>query len=113
MRDREIHLELLLDRCVLDGDGKSVGRIEEVRAERRGEHWVITEYHLGRRAFLERLCVRHLGFFFVAYFGAHKLPAGYVVPWDKLDLSDPDRPRLLCRKEDLRGVRESTAEAEK
>jgi hypothetical protein len=113
MRDREIHLEMLLDRCVLDGEGKSVGRIEEARVEKRGEHWVITEFHLGRRAFLERLCVRDLAFLFLGRFGAHKLPAGYVVPWDKLDLSDPEQPRLLCRKEDLRGVQESLAEAEK
>jgi hypothetical protein len=23
-------------------------------------------------------------------------PGGYRVPWDQLDLADPDRPRLLC-----------------
>lgn len=104
MRDREIHLELLLDRWVRDGEGHSVGRIEEVKVERQGEHWVITEFHLGRRALLERLCVRHFGFALVGYLGAHKLPAGHVVPWDKMDLSDPHRPRLKCRKEELRSL---------
>ena len=29
-------------------------------------------------------------------------PGGYVVRWDQLDISDPERPRLTCGVEELR-----------
>lgn len=37
MATREIHLELLLGKRVLDLEGKPIGRIEEVRAEQQGD----------------------------------------------------------------------------
>ena len=90
----KVRLERLLGRRVLDRDGRVAGRLEEVRAHREGDACVIDEYHLGAAALLERLSARVL-------FRRH----ARKVPWDKLDLSNPDRPRLLCSADDLERVR--------
>ena len=58
--------------------------------------WIISEYVVGTAGLMERL---GLGVRLILGF---KRPGGYVVRWDQLDLSDPDRPRLTCSVEDLR-----------
>lgn len=91
----ERRVELLLGRKVYAPDGRAAGRIEELRAERENSYWVVTEFHLGPIAVIERLAVRHFGF---------TLPGrvhGYRVRWDQIDLTDPDRPRLTCSVDEL------------
>jgi hypothetical protein len=91
----EARVELLLGRKVHAPDGRAVGRIEEMRAERENDYYVITEFHVGPIALIERLAVRHFGL---------TLPGrvrGYRVRWDQLDLSDADHPRLTCAVEEL------------
>jgi hypothetical protein len=91
----ERRVELLVGRRVYDPDSRSAGRLEEIRAERDGEHYVVVEYHIGPAALLERLALRHVGI---------RLPwmhPGYIARWDQLDLSDERRPTLLCPVEDL------------
>ncbi len=100
MPQREVHLEHLLGRHVLDSQGKSVGRVEEVIAEQEDDEWVVREYLVGRNAMLYRLAALELGRALWGLLGAKK-SAGYRVPWDKLDLSDPHRPRLLCPEDEL------------
>ena len=95
----ELRLELLLGRAVHDRDGHVVGRIQEFGAEREGEHWVVTQYHLGPAGLLERLAVRHLNWM------PGRGPHGYVVRWDQLTLDDPERPRLTCDLDELREIR--------
>jgi sporulation protein YlmC with PRC-barrel domain len=99
---REIHLELLLSKPVIDSTGRPVGRIEEVRAAQQGDEWVIQEYLLGPAALLERLSAWTLGLVILRVLGAHKLPGSYRVPWDRLDLSNVDRPRLTCTLDELK-----------
>ena len=52
-RGRFVYLDDVLGQRVRTADGRVVGRIEEVRAERRanGDHEVV-EYHLGSGALL-------------------------------------------------------------
>jgi hypothetical protein len=91
----EARVELLLGRKVHAPDGRAVGRIEEMRAERENDYYVVTEFHVGPIAVIERLAVRHFGV---------TLPGrvhGYRVRWDQLDLSDLHHPRLTCPVEDL------------
>jgi hypothetical protein len=88
---RQVHLEQLLGRRVFAPDGRAAGRIEEIRARASGGSCHVVAYHLGPAALLERLSARFVS-------RAH----GYEVPWDKLDLSDANRPRLLCPVEALR-----------
>ena len=101
----EIRLERLLGRRVLAQNGRHVGRIEEVRVEKRGNGLVVREYHIGPAALLERLSVH-----FAKLFGADPKRT-HAVPWKSLDLSDPDHPRLLCAVEDLRPPEDRSPEA--
>lgn len=101
---RELHLELLLGKCVYDSAGDRVGRIEEVRAEPEGDEWQIVEYWIGIAAIVERFSAWQLGVGLLSVFGARKLRKGYRVPWDQLDLSNPDRPRLVCTIEELKQI---------
>ena len=83
-------VERLLGSRVRAEDGHVIGRIEEMRAEREHDYWVVTEFHIGPTAMIERLAVRHFGY---------TLPGrvhGYRVRWDQLDLSDAAAPRLTC-----------------
>jgi sporulation protein YlmC with PRC-barrel domain len=97
---REINLELLLGRKVRDAEGMPVGHIEEIVAERRGGECVVREYLLGRAALLGRLSVKAEGLMNLRLFGKPS-HGGYRVPWDKMDLSEEERPRLTCVKDEL------------
>jgi len=84
-----VRLQSLVGRRVYDGEGRAVGRIEEVRAEWQGEDLVVTEYQCGPAALLSRLgisALRLLGL------GHHREPKR--IPWDRLDWSDPEKPRV-------------------
>jgi sporulation protein YlmC with PRC-barrel domain len=101
MAKREIKVELLLGKKVYAANGKRIGRLEEVRAElRRGECFV-EEYLVGSYAVFERLAALAIGRAILGKFGAHRAGGGYRIAWDKLDLSDPARPRLRCPVEEL------------
>jgi hypothetical protein len=91
----EVYLDRLLGRVVLARNNQSVGRLEDCRVEKHGQVWAITEYVIGAGGLLERLGV---GLRLVL--GLR--PGGYVARWDQLDISDPERPRLICGIEDLR-----------
>jgi hypothetical protein len=84
-----VHVELLLGRLVRDSEGAKVGRIFAVHAEVEGEDCVVREYELGASALLGQL-------------GIPRWRKPLRVPWDQLDLSDPERPRLRCRRDELR-----------
>jgi hypothetical protein len=101
----ERHIELLLGRSVLAPDGRPIGRLEEVRVEPDGDEMVVTEYHVGGYAVLERFAAWTIGRAALGLFGAAHPQGGYRVPWDKLDLSDPHEPRLTCPPEDLQTLR--------
>lgn len=112
MASREIHLERLLGRSVRDPEGKSIGRIEEVRAETQGEEWVIQEYLVGSTALLERLSAWRIGVSLLKLLGARKLHGGHRIPWDQLDLTDPEHPRLRCTIADLQEINHQLEQAE-
>lgn len=107
MAQREVHLERLLGKHVLDSEGKSVGRIEEVIAEKRGDEWVVKEYEIGPIALLDRMSARNIGAALLGLVGA-KEDRGYRVSWDKLDLTDPQKPRLNCASHELEPLSGST-----
>ena len=97
-RKSECRVELLLGRKVRAGDGRAIGRIEELRAEREHDYYVVTEFHLGPSALIAALAVRHFDL---------TLPGrvhGYRVRWDQLDLSDQEHPRLTCPVEELERI---------
>jgi len=86
-------VELLIGRKVFDEDGKAIGRIEEVLAIEKGEELVVSEYHVGRYGLMERLSVYHFGVGLLRFLGARAhVRDPKRIPWQELDLSDPQRP---------------------
>lgn len=96
MAKQEIHIELLLGQRVRALNGRSIGRLEEVRAEKIQGEVLVQEYLVGSYAGLERLASLNIGRAILRFAGIRKKNGGYRVPWDKLDLSDPTTLRLLC-----------------
>ena len=91
----KVHAELLLGCRVLDVNDRVVGRIRSIHARRSGHDFVVEEYRVGPAAFLEVLGIstgRLVGF---------QWGKPVCIPWQKLDLSDPQRPRLRCAREEL------------
>ncbi len=98
----QVHIETILGKQVHDADGKPVGHIEEIRVQKDGGDWVVAEYHVGTIALLERFAAMTVADPVWRRLFSHDGTGGYVIPWDKLDLSDPLHPRLLGRKDELK-----------
>ncbi|TPM90582.1 hypothetical protein [Mesorhizobium sp. B2-1-3A] len=96
-----VNLEHLAGRRVLSQRGKNIGYIEEIRAERDGDDFVVIEFHVGIYAAFERLSASALGVAVLDLFRLRRRDGLYRIPWDKLDISDPARPRLVCPMTDL------------
>ena len=95
----EAHVEHLLGRRVVDIDGRVVGRLEELHAEVVEGELVVTEFHIGAGALLERVGQLVTQLPFVRYIPfARRM---YRVPWTQFDLSDTLRPRVRVRRDDL------------
>jgi sporulation protein YlmC with PRC-barrel domain len=90
MSGRQIQLEKLVGKKVVDSAGRKVGRLEEVIADRKGR---IQEYVLGRQGLLERLGIAGLSLIFLG-----RKKKGKHVPWAKMDLAEL---KLNCRVDEL------------
>lgn len=99
MRGAEVHVEQLLGKRVRDADGRVLGRLEEFHVEREDGEDVVTEFMIGPAALLERIG----GFVTqLPYFRLIPLPKReYCVSWRLMDLSDPQAPRVLARRDEL------------
>ncbi len=84
----EVHVEKLLGRRVRDAAGRVVGRIEEIHTDDKG---VVSEFLVGPAALWERLGQSTLELPFIRLLGME--PSSHRVPWNELDLTDPDHPR--------------------
>jgi hypothetical protein len=93
---RQFRLDHVIGRRVLTANNRSLGRLEECRAERTGANWVVTEWVIGPAGLFERL---GLGTRLVLGIEPH---GGYIARWDQLDLTNPRRPRLACPIDELR-----------
>jgi hypothetical protein len=86
---KPFHVDDLIGKAVVGPDGREIGHIFEMVAERRGEELVIVEYHLGSGAALERMSASVRGLFGLA----PREPTR--ISWDTMDLSDPSKPVCL------------------
>ena len=91
-RRRTIRAQDLLGRAVRADGGHVVGRIEEIRVDRRGDAYEVTEYLLGSGAFFERMALAQRWF---------RRSRKIVAKWDQIDVSRPESPKLLCAPEEL------------
>lgn len=95
----------LVGRAVLDADGQRLGRLEELRAEVRllpdGVDYVVVEYHVGAYGALEALGGSHFARHLLRLFAPLIRYRRYRVPWEWMDLADPDRPVVTRRAEEI------------
>ena len=104
MSARELRLDALVGRKVRDVEGRFAGRIHELCAEieqhAHGNDYVVREYRLCTLGALEFLG----GSYFVREL-LHTLHLArtdrHVVPWQQLDLSDPEHPTLTVSRDEL------------
>src|SRR5689334_21259308 len=99
----EVHLELLVGRKVLTLNNDSLGRLEEVHGDIRDGRCYVEEYLVGSYAVLERLSALAIGRAILGIAGK-SLKTGYRIPWDKLDLSNPEKPKLKCKVTQLKRI---------
>jgi hypothetical protein len=86
---------------VVDPEGRTAGHIQEIVARRGQGAPTVVEYRLGVYAIVERLGGRAPIRWVLRWLSLAR-PTIYRVPWQDLELSDPERPRLRCARGDLR-----------
>ena len=105
MSAQEIRLHHLVGRTVRDPDGRVVGRIQELCAEielqEHGNEYVVREFHVGAYGALEALAGYRFARHVARMFGVGR-GEPYVIPWDLMDLSDAENPRLTVPVGQLR-----------
>lgn len=102
---REVPLHHLLGRTVRDPDGRTVGRVEELRAaielHDRGNDYVVTEFHVGSFGAIESVAGPYFARQLLHRLGRFAPYSSHRIPWDRLDLTDPRNPRSLDTVEEL------------
>jgi hypothetical protein len=99
MAAREVGFEDLLGRVVRTAAGRPVARIDDFRVEPEGEEYVVRQVvlsELGLRARLFAMAAQLPTLRALGLAGPYRTRA---VPWDWLDLSDPEGPRFVKREE--------------
>ena len=92
--DRRLTVRALLGRVVHDVNGERVGKIEEMRAVQVEERLEIHEFIVGAHGALLRVASRPVLRWMLEYFGVSGW-RDHSIPWDWLDLSDAEHPRLV------------------
>jgi hypothetical protein len=87
MTTRQIRLDDLKGRVVRDADGRSVGRLFDVRGEEREGEMVIVEYTIAPGGWFARI-----GFLLRIFAGRDITSHTRTASWDQLDVSDPAHP---------------------
>jgi hypothetical protein len=96
----EINIELLVGRAVSSQAGKTIGHIEEVRAEQEGPDLVITEFHVGLYAAMERMSASPIGAELLGLFRLRRRHRGYRIRWNQIELGETEL-KLLCDEKEL------------
>jgi sporulation protein YlmC with PRC-barrel domain len=105
MSVREVLLSDLVGRTVLDVDGHKIGRIQELHAEielrDHGNEYVVREFHVGVFGAFEALAGIRFTRKAMRVFGRFSGYKSYSIPWQLMDLSDPEHPRARKKKSEL------------
>jgi sporulation protein YlmC with PRC-barrel domain len=101
----DIHVELLLGTKVRDVNGEEVGRIEEFHVQRDESSCRVDSYFIGASGLIERLSAWTLVRPIRKVLKGRKLLTVYEIPWQEMDLSDPEHPKLRTAKRDLRHIK--------
>jgi len=98
-------LDLLIGRRVVDAAGQELGRVDEIRLVREGDHYVVEGLLIGVNGMAERLGVarplkrleRRLNF---NAWGVED----HIIYWDQIDSIDERCVRLKVRREEVQTV---------
>jgi sporulation protein YlmC with PRC-barrel domain len=101
---KEIAVEKLVGRKVVDSDGRELGRIHEIRAERGEESCAVEAYYVGGRALILRVAQWAVPSSIGSKLES-KLLNPFRIAWDEMDLSDPQHPRTTVARDQLRRAR--------
>ena len=99
-------LDLLVGRRVVDAAGQKLGRVDEIRLVREGDHYVVEGLLIGVNGLAERLGVAHplehierrLNF---NAWGVED----HIIYWDQIDFIEEKCIRLKVRCEEIQTVR--------
>jgi hypothetical protein len=112
MSTREILLHDLVGRVVRDADGRTIGRIEELHAEIElhagGNDYVVREFHIGVFGAFEALAGTRFTGKMMRLFGRFSGYRSYTIPWELMDLGDPEHPRARQKKSEMQLTRTGT-----
>ncbi|MEX3633270.1 hypothetical protein [Paraburkholderia sp. BR14320] len=100
----QINIDLIVGRQVLTRDGSSLGRIEAIKVVRDHDAWMISEFHIGPSALVERLAVRWLPRLLREVAQRKGRRRHHRIAWNQIDVSDPRHPRLLCDVAEVHGL---------
>jgi hypothetical protein len=95
-----VRLEDFVGKPVRDAEGRQIGHLEDVRAERHGEELVVVDYLVGPAALLERFSIAGMARGALGIFGLLRTH-GYVVAASDMDLSTAGAPRCTRRAAEL------------
>lgn len=95
----------MLGKKVVDANGKYAGRLEEIEAERGDDVCLVKNYLVEHRSILDRIQTWALTAPVRKSIPVREKSRPYRVPWDKMDLTDPEHPRITVPQSDLTRVK--------
>jgi hypothetical protein len=98
---REVRVDQLIGRPVLDAAGERMGHILDICAGDDHGEFVVRHYVVGGRLAAPRLSVGSVLLRMLRLIGLRVAATHYVIPWDQLDCSDPERPRARLEQKEL------------
>jgi hypothetical protein len=105
MSARTVSLSDLVGRAVHDADGRRIGRIEELEAEivleRGGNEYVVTRFGVGRWGPFDAIAHGHFVQQLVRRITRATSYVHYAIPWDLMDFTDLEHPRVKCAEREL------------
>ncbi|HEX3233191.1 MAG TPA: hypothetical protein VHR41_03290 [Gemmatimonadales bacterium] len=97
MARHEVRFEALIG-CPVTGAGGAFARIEDVRVEPDGEAYLVRSFILGPLGAWATLSAFFWQLPTLRALGLGRKSRIRVVPWELIDLSDPEHPKLLERE---------------
>jgi sporulation protein YlmC with PRC-barrel domain len=102
---RTVSLHDLVGRVVHDADGRRIGRIEELKAEivleRGGNDYVVTRFSVGRWGPFDAIAGGRIVQQLVRRITRATNYVHYEVPWDLMDFTDLEHPRVKCAEQEI------------
>lgn len=91
-----------------DANGEYAGRLEEIEAERGDDVCLIKSYLVQHRGIVDRLQTWALSAPMQKSIPVREKSKPYRVPWQQMDLTDPERPRITVPQSELTRVRSAS-----